>query len=280
MAPLVFGACFRLANGGEPVVCLLPAREHVFVRTEDGAIQHVARKQLDLDEALERGTVAPLREGDEVLLESAAGRLRGRLGADPDGEHLSLELSHGQELKVERSKLQAIQLLYRTDELVGGVRFMVKSKSGNSYEGTVGQVLPDRRALVKLMNGRTVDLRLDRLQLDSLVLSIPVPVSEKAAELATRELEVVEEAALARAPSNRVEEELERERRSARLLRKQLQEVLAERERLETDMKQRERALESEVWRGMATNRDLSNAKKRLRELEAEIQRRAAEQED
>ncbi|MEZ6185028.1 MAG: hypothetical protein R3F62_08480 [Planctomycetota bacterium] len=252
----------------------------MFVRTEDGAIQHVARKQLDLDEALERGTVAPLREGDEVLLESAAGRLRGRLGADPDGEHLSLELSHGQELKVERSKLQAIQLLYRTDELVGGVRFMVKSKSGNSYEGTVGQVLPDRRALVKLMNGRTVDLRLDRLQLDSLVLSIPVPVSEKAAELATRELEVVEEAALARAPSNRVEEELERERRSARLLRKQLQEVLAERERLETDMKQRERALESEVWRGMATNRDLSNAKKRLRELEAEIQRRAAEQED
>ncbi len=85
------------------------------------------------------------------------------------------------------------------------------------------------------------------------------------------------EAELARAPSNRVEEELARERRSARLLRKQLQEVLAERERLETDMKERERALESEVWRGMATNRDLSDAKKRLRELEAEIQRRTDE---
>lgn len=275
MAPLIFGACFRLAKGGTPVVCLLPVREHVFVRTPDGAIQHVQRKALALEDALERGVVPPLREGDEVLLESAAGRLRGRLGADPDQDHLSLELSHGQELKVERAKLEAIHLLYRTPELVGGVRFMVKSKSGNSYEGTVGQVLPDRRALVKLMNGRTVDLRLDRLQLDTLVLRIPVPVDEQAVELAAEA--GASEVELARAPSTRVEEELERERRSARLLRKQLQEVLAERERLETDMKERERALESEVWRGMATNRDLSDAKKRLRELEAEIQRRADE---
>ncbi|MCA8925402.1 MAG: hypothetical protein KDD82_26570 [Planctomycetes bacterium] len=258
------------------------------MRRDDGGIERVLRKALDLESPLERGSVPALREGDEVLLESAAGKLRGKLGANPDGEQLTLRLNHGQELKVERSKLQAISLLFGSEELVGGVRFMVKSKSGNAYEGTVGQVLPDRRALVKLLNGRTVDLRLDRLQLDTLVLSLPVPVDDTALVAATEllaaplpeEVEVAQEQALAREPSKQVEDALARERRSARLLRQQLQEVLAERERLETDMKERERALESEVWRGMATNRDLSDAKKRLRELEDEIQRRSSEQQE
>ena len=267
-------------------MCLLPVREHVFVRKEDGTILRVTRKKLKLESDLAHGSIPALREGDDVLLESAAGKLRGKLGETPDEDHFGLLLSHGQELKVERSRLQAISLLLPSEELVGGARFMVKSKSGNSYEGTVGQVLPDRRALVKLQNGRTVDLRLDRLQLETLVLSIPVPVDEKAAAAAVQvlaapaeEAAAAAEAKLAREPS-RVEDELARERRSARLLRQQLQEVLAERERLETDMKERERALESEVWRGMATHRDLSDAKKRLRELEAEIDRRQQEQQE
>lgn len=264
---LAYGTAVRIQDGGSEQggVCLNQTRLDVFVRLEDGRIRSYPLRKVRRAEG--PPPVAPLWTGDEVLLESAAGKLRGELAEVP-GEEVVLRLRHGQDVRFPRAQVRALSLVHPARELTAGARFEVKSRSGNRYEGTVSTVLPDQRALVKLATGKTVELKLERLELETLLVLIPVSLDAPA------EVPILS-SALAAAPPAEVEPAaepeqlraaLERERHSSKVLKRKLLQLLEERDSLAKDVKERERLLESEVWRGLAAQRDLNEARKKLEE--------------
>lgn len=264
---LTYGASVVYQDGSRavPAVCLHQSRLDVFLRLGDGQIRSVPLRKVRRQEA--PSAIPPLREGDEVLLESAAGRLRGQLCAVP-GAEVVLRLRHGQEVRFPRDKVQMLSLVHPARELSAGARFEVRSRSGNRYEGSVSTVLPDQRALVKLVGGKNVELKLERLDLDSLLVLIPVSLEAAAeAPLLASALAAPAEEAPPPEPEH-LRAALERERQSSKALKRKLLELLEERDSLAQDVKQRERLLESEVWRGLAAQRDLNEARKRLEELD------------
>lgn len=262
-APLGYGVGFVVQDeqGERDAVCLHQGPLEVFARLADGRIGCYPLRKVRRGRR-PKELPAPLREGDEVLLESPAGKLRGRLAGEP-GPEVVVRLAYGADVRVPRAQVRALSLVHPMRELIGGARFEVRSQSGNRYEGTVSQVLPDRRALVKLTTGKSVELKLDRLDLTSLIVRIPVSL-EPPGEPAQERRAIAEADGLLA--------ELERERRSTAVLKRKLVQLLQERDALAKDVKERERMLESEVWRGLAAQRDLGEARKKLERLEEELE--------
>jgi hypothetical protein len=266
--PLAYGSGFTVLEEQveREAVCLHQGPLEVFARLADGRIGCYPLRKVRRNQR--HSGVAPLRPGDEVLLESPAGKLRGQLASEP-GVEVVIKLRHGEAVRVPRQQVRTLSLVHPMRELIGGARFEVKSQSGNRYEGTVSQVLPDRRALVKLTTGKSVELKLDRLDLASLIVLIPVSL-EPPAEGVVAEPRPSDDQKVAEADG--LLAELERERRSTAVLKRKLVQLLNERDTLAKDVKERERMLESEVWRGLAAQRDLTEAKKKLEQLEDELE--------
>jgi len=120
----------------------------------------------------EAGTLAA---GDEVRVEQPSGALEGVLRDATPGA-LVVGLADGREATLPRRLVLALHLLFRAQELRPGDAFRVGSKSGNTYRGVVASVEPGGRLRVRLEGGKTVVLRPERIDLDSLDVFVPIPV--------------------------------------------------------------------------------------------------------
>lgn len=117
--------------------------------------------------------------GNELLVVTEAGlERRGKL-AEPLDERIVLNLANGDVFSAPLSRIGAksLRLLYRAKDLRPGDEFLVRSRSGTVYRGRVTN-LDDQRVGVSLhASGERVTLRVDHLDLESLEVLIPVPVS-------------------------------------------------------------------------------------------------------
>lgn len=277
---LRFGSGFRVKlNASKEFVGTYLARtrgDGAYVRNPDGSIIRLNGRGLDWEghtrlDSSERPS--PLRVGDKLRLESAAGLVHGTLARPVRGEELVVSL-YGQEVPFPLEKLSRCYLEFATTEINPGDAFFVKSKSGNAYEGTIAQMLPDGRVLATLKGGRSADLRLEKLSLQSYVVLIPIPTTgfeaddeDELSDLLGSSPEVDVDAV----DGETAKWHLKRARASTARLRRQLleqdeqlEQIKNERRKLEAEVKERERALESEVWRGLAAQRDLTDARRKL----------------
>jgi len=279
-ASLRFGRGFRVrrrAGGHLVATALARSPGGVYARAEDGSIARVHSGDVDWT-ACEPCDDAPpaLVPGEPIQVRSAAGTLRGELAAAPAGGQLVVRLPHGAELPVPVEPIDRAHLLLIKAELDPGDPFEVKSKSGNLYTGFVRERVAPDRVVVELDSGKTADIRLDRLRLETLVVLLPVPVAYLRGEDAPLAEDVgARRSRRMRRPSGRQPRAAaapsgETERLQRELLQQnlELERLKEERERLAQEKRDRERELESEVWRGYAVNRDLAETKRRLEELE------------
>lgn len=289
---LQFGHGFRVdRRAGDPLRATALSRvpRGLYARLPTGEVERVDSTEVDWSTYREEAPPTEgLIAGDHLLIESPAGSLRGEL-VEISGGFLRLRLPHGAELPVPLEPIRKIFLLLIKADLQPGDLFEVKSRSGNLYCGLVQQRVSPERILVELDSGKTVDLRLDRLRLETLLVRLPIPVAHLHGKAAPLEAEPRGRSARLKRASARVpvtdadkapkpQARNETERLQRELLQKSLElELLREeRERLAEENKERNRELESEVWRGLAVNRDLAEAKRRAESLEEELQRREA----
>jgi hypothetical protein len=177
---LAFGERFRVESqrGTRYVArCIHPGERDtgVYVRLEDRRIARLDHRRLawkTYAKASDDGEHV-LQVGDEVLVEAPSGTHRGPLEEAP-AQELCVRGPRGV-ARVQRNTVLALSLLFRARELKAGDRFIVRSRSGNEYHGAVNTVDGSRLA-VTLRDGREVTLHLDRVDLETLVVCIPLPL--------------------------------------------------------------------------------------------------------
>lgn len=169
----------RSRRGSEYVVTFLQrgaSDAGTYVRLDDRRIARLADDRVDWSTcALATNPGEPaLVAGDELLVETPSGTVRGALDEQISSE-LVLRSSAGPALRIPRSTALHVWLLFPATELRAGDAFLVRSRTGNEYQGEVLAAHPDRLQ-VKLKGGREFTLRLERLDLDSLFVPIPLPL--------------------------------------------------------------------------------------------------------
>lgn len=175
---ITFGERFRVKSRSqkEYVARFLHQDEHsLFVRMDTGEIARFTPERLKwstFQAAADLLGHPPIHEGDDVLVECGAGSLRGKL-ASPLGEPL-LRLENG--LCIQSEDVYALHLMFRAPKLVDGDLFWIRSNSGRSYDGRVLHVTKDN-ARVRLSTREEVTLRLSSLDIDTLFVAVPIPLS-------------------------------------------------------------------------------------------------------
>lgn len=180
MPDISFGERFRIRSArGSPYVARLihsgEGESGLYVRLDDRRIARLDHGRIvwsTFARASDDGERI-LQPGDEIVVESASGTLRGQL-TEPVGADIAVRTSRGV-VRVTRNTVLAVQLLFQARELRPGDRFIVRSRSGNEYQGAVNSVEGERLG-VQLRNGREVTLHLDRLDMNTLVVPIPLPL--------------------------------------------------------------------------------------------------------
>ena len=178
---LSLGDRFRVRSlrGSEYVVTFLqrgPSEAGTYVRLDDRRIARLSDDRVDWSTCamVSAPGEPPLGIGDELLVETPSGTLRGRL-AEQVSTELVLRSSAGPVLRIPRSTAVRVWLLFPATELRAGDGFLVRSRTGNEYQGEVLATYPDRLQ-VRLMGGREFTLRLERLDLDSVFVPILLPL--------------------------------------------------------------------------------------------------------
>lgn len=277
---LQFGTRFRVhLNSGEELLLTFLHRTRGaggYARRPDGEIIRLEERKVDWTTLESQPTSAappPLRPGDFLHLKGPAGSMRAELLEPITGGKATVKL-HGQDVPFPLEHLSACHLEFPTTELCAGDSFEVRSNSGKKYKGSVVQFLPDGRLMVKLQGGRTADLRVERLDMNSyrVLLEAPVALLDAPEVGGVDALDDIDIDNLAAADLEEIKAKLNAARSSTARLKKQLllQEdelgkARTERSELESEVKRKEKALESEVWRGLATHRELSKTRKMLR---------------
>lgn len=178
--PLCFGAAFtvRSRSGSRYACTFVHGGAGLIVRLDDGRIARLDPDRIDWS------TFAPRREaqsglvpGDEVLVETATERLRGALLELPERAEVALRTRHGAVRRVPRERIKRLSLLFRARDLQPGDAFMVRSNSGSEYRGHVLEASADH-ARVRLEAGATVNLRLERVDMSTLLVLVPIPLPE------------------------------------------------------------------------------------------------------
>lgn len=177
---LGFGERFRVKSrsGNQYVVRFLHQGERdagVFVRLDSGEIARFDPARLKwstYEAASDLIGSAVVRGGDDVLVECAAGSLRGKLATEL-GESM-VRLENG--LCIQNTEVYALHMMFRAPSLKGGDRFWIQSNSGGEYNGTAITVTKEN-ARVRLTDRTEVSLRLSSLDIDTLFVAIPIPRS-------------------------------------------------------------------------------------------------------
>ena len=144
----------------------------VVIRLADGRLGRLLRERVrwsSLDEVGEPRS--PLSAGDRIWLESERrGERQVTLSAVAAG---LLETPEG---LVSLDGLVGVGLLFRAREILAGDRFHVRSRSGSEYHGECLEVRPGGLLRVALTGGSEVNLRVGRLDLETLSVRVPIPL--------------------------------------------------------------------------------------------------------
>ena len=180
MPRLEYGARFtiRSVRGSTYTLTLLAHGEHeagLYVRLDDGRTARLDPHSLDWSSYTPNPdpSLHPLREGDDLVLSSPSGTLRGTL-LEPFGEELALRLPIGSDLRLPRSEIDQLFLMFRARDLKAGDHVHLSSLSGNVYQGQVVALQHGRRLKLMLHAGTEANLRLSKVNLTSLLVMIPL----------------------------------------------------------------------------------------------------------
>lgn len=177
-----FGQRFRVRSrsGNEYVARFLYRGDQesgVFVRLDNGQIARLLNSKIQWSTfvaASDRLTEPVVGEGDDVVAECTEESFRGKLAGALGSRVLQLELATGRQKRLPRRDVLTVSLLFRAPELRKGDAFVLQSTSGREYSGRVLSV-GSESATVRLDNGKEVSLRMDRIDLNTLFVMIPLP---------------------------------------------------------------------------------------------------------
>jgi hypothetical protein len=180
LSRIAVGTRFRVRSqsGSLYALTLLHRGDSVIVRMDDQRVARLDTSRIVWDSLIPASHSGEwvLVVGDQLILEVHEGRkrtLRGTLSGWSEDD-VRLNLPAGTETRIARRSLRGLQLLFRATDLKQGDEFIVHSQSGREYRGTV-LVFEDGVAEVSLVEGKIVRLRLERLDLDTLQVLIPLP---------------------------------------------------------------------------------------------------------
>jgi len=146
----------------------------LFVRMDDGRVARLDAAALNWEtfEPVEK-VGAALRKGDELLIESTSGAVRGELEGAPDGK-VHIRLPIGVPLFVPVEDIRQVYLLFKARNLKRGDHMTVKSKSGNEYRGEISALGAGNTVKLNLHTGGSTNIRLQKVDLSSLLVAIPL----------------------------------------------------------------------------------------------------------
>jgi hypothetical protein len=175
LPPIAFGERFRVRSraGTQYVVRYLGQGEGgIFVRLDDQRIARLDDSRLEWSTfARASGDGAALAPGDDIVVDLEGSHVRGRLETlRPLSVRTSLEV-----IPIARERVRALHLLFRARELLPGDRFLVRGRSGTEYDGSVSGI-DKEHVVVTLRGGRETTLQRRRLDMDTLLVMIPVPL--------------------------------------------------------------------------------------------------------
>jgi hypothetical protein len=113
--------------------------------------------------------------GDEIVVETARRTYRGTLSSRSSRE-IRMEFPDGRSLDISSQDVTGVRLLFRARSLNPGDQFIVNSCSGREYSGEVLDVEEEQAARVMLEGGQVVRLRMERIDMNSLLVPVPLPL--------------------------------------------------------------------------------------------------------
>lgn len=142
--------------------------------TSDDQLVRLDPERLDWQTVARDAAPGPvLLPGDRVQLVRDGRPLEGKLLREEPGA-LVLRAEAGED-RVPLAEVTSLELLYPARELLAGDRFRVRSRSGSEYRGRAIGYEPDQRLRADIDRAGEVHLRLERLDLSTLYLPLPIP---------------------------------------------------------------------------------------------------------
>jgi hypothetical protein len=150
----------------------------LFVRS-NGRVGRLLPERLDWASLERVGQTDPITKGDEVIVSPIGGTERRGYILGPLDERIDIELKSGGGLysvPLARISKESFRLLYGTNNPRPGDEFMVTSRSGRQVRGTCVDLLQGLIVATVLPNGDRVRISIERLDLSTLFVLIPVPI--------------------------------------------------------------------------------------------------------
>jgi len=148
----------------------------LYVRLANKTLARLLPSRLNWKTLKKLGTEEAVQEGDEVLLFALAGEnRRGKLVEVLD-DRVFMAPRRGETapVAIEGEELKRFRLLFPATDLRKGDEFIVKSVSGREFHGIALDVSPERIVAEMRPSREPTTLRVDRLDLRSLQILIPV----------------------------------------------------------------------------------------------------------
>lgn len=148
----------------------------LYVRLANGTLARLLPSRLNWKTLKKVGTEDAVRKGDEVVLLALGGDAkRGKL-VDVLDDRVVMALPKGgrETVPIEGEEAKRFRLLFPATDLRKGDEFIVKSVSGREFHGIAVSVSPERIIAEMRPSREPTTLRVDRLDLRTLHILIPV----------------------------------------------------------------------------------------------------------
>jgi hypothetical protein len=146
-----------------------------YVRLGDGRLARLDPARLDWGsrEPLEEDADSLLTLGDLIQVRVVGETLRGRL-LGRDATSLSITTQDGDKRSIEREEISEIWILFRAADLKRADSVILRSRSGNEYEGSFQSMDEEGLIDLQLLSGDRLSVRKNRLDEDGIFVLVPL----------------------------------------------------------------------------------------------------------
>ena len=146
-----------------------------YVRLVDGRLARLDPGRLDWSSREPLGTDPDslLSVGDLVQVRAIGETIRGRL-LERDADSLTVATKDGVKRTLPRHELSKLWILFRASDLKRADAVILRSRSGNEYEGTFQSIDESGLIDLRLPSGDRLSVRKSRLDKDGIFVLIPL----------------------------------------------------------------------------------------------------------
>lgn len=146
-----------------------------YVRLVDGRLARLDPARLDWSsrEPLGADPKSLLVPGDLVQIRVIGETVRGRL-LELDSSIFTLATKAGVKRAIERHEVSKINILFRASDLKRADSVILRSRSGNEYQGSFQSIDEDGLIDLRLLSGDRLSVRKSRLDKDGVFVLIPL----------------------------------------------------------------------------------------------------------